>query len=263
MTASAVHEGVVALVTGGSDGIGKSIAAQLLDEGASVAICARNPDRLAAAADDIAPGGSDRLLAMPADCTVPADMQRLHDATVERFGTVTALVNNAGTSTRGTFLDLTDEMWQADFDLKVFAAVRLSRLVAGALVAEGRPGRIVNMMGVSGKHPGVGSAPTTVSRAAGLALTKVLSKDLAQHGILVNAVCIGTAESGQHDRRWHAAGGDRDEYYAQLAKTRSIPLGRVAKPEEAAGLVSFLLSPAGSYITGAAINFDGGWSHAW
>ncbi|WP_037062790.1 SDR family NAD(P)-dependent oxidoreductase [Pseudonocardia acaciae] len=261
MTQSRDQEGTVALITGGSDGIGKGIALRLHEEGARVAFCGRDRDRLDAAVASIAPDGSDRLLAVQADCRSKADLERLHQATVDAFGPVNALVNNAGTSVRGAFLELDDDVWMADFELKIFSVVRLTRMVAGGLVARGEPGRIVNVMTINGKHPGAGSAPTTVSRGADMAITKILSKELAPHNILVNAVCVGTIESGQHDRVWQAEGGDRDAFYQRLAKTREIPLGRAGTPAEVAELVNFLISERGSYITGASINIDGGSSY--
>jgi 3-oxoacyl-[acyl-carrier protein] reductase len=259
MGSNGQQQGVVALVTGGSEGIGRSVAARLHAEGAAVAICGRDQGRLDAAVAAVAPG-SDRLLAVRADCRDPDDLRRLHEATVSAFGPVTALVNNVGTSRRGPFLELTDDDWAEDVELKLYSAIRLTRAVVGRLVELGRPGRVVNVLSIGGKHPGAGTAPTTVTRAAGLALTKVLSKEFGPHGILVNAVCIGLVESGQHDRRWRARGGDRDEFYRDLVASRGVPLGRAGLPEEAANLINFLVSAEGSYVTGTAINLDGGTS---
>lgn len=257
------HTATTALVTGGSAGIGKAIAAELHAGGARVVICGRDEERLRSAVADIDPDGTGRVLGIQADCTVAGDLHRLHAGAVEAFGPVTALVNNAGTSLRGPFLELTDEQWQADLDLKLLAAVRLSRLVAAGMVRRGAGGRIVNMVAITGKHPRAESAPTSVTRAAGIALTKVLSKEFASHRILVNAICLGIFESLQWDRRWRESvpPQPREDFYRDLAEQRGIALGRVGRPEEVAGLVSFLVSERGSYITGAAINLDGGTSH--
>lgn len=260
MRANGGQRGVVALVTGGSDGIGKAIAARLHAEGARVAICGRSQARLDSAAAEISSHGRDRLLTVQADCSRQDDLQKLHDATCTAFGPINALVNNVGTSMRASFLELTDDQWSADFCLKVFSAIRLTRLVVPTLTASGKPGRIINIVSVGGKHPSGGSAPTTITRAAGLALTKLLSKELAIHQILVNAICVGTIQSGQHDRQWATSGEQRAVFYRHLARNRGIPLGRVGLPEEIANLANFLISREASYITGAAINVDGGWS---
>jgi NAD(P)-dependent dehydrogenase (short-subunit alcohol dehydrogenase family) len=211
----------------------------------------------------VSDGDGERFLAVQADCTRAEDLARLHEETVAAFGPVTTLVNNVGTSLKGPFLRVSEEQWRQDIDLKLFSAIRLTKIVAGRLVELKRPGSVINVLSIGGKSPGAESAPTSVTRAAGLALTKVLSKELAPHGILVNAICIGAIESGQHDRRWERAGGDRDDFYRQMATDRKIPLGRVGKPDEVSGLISFLVSDEGRYITGTAINVDGGTSSAW
>lgn len=249
---------VTALVTGASAGIGKAIAARLYREGARVAICARTEGPLAKAVEEIDADASGRVVGIPTDCRDAAQLTRLYEGMVDAFGPVNVLINNVGTSSTGSFLELTDEDWQSDFDLKLFSAVRLSRLVAGDLVRRGRPGRIVNILAIAGKQPPAGSAPTAVTRAAGLALTKVLSKEFAPHQIPVNAVCIGLVKAEQHDARWRAAGGpeSREQFYAELG--RGVPLGRVGEPEEVAGLVRLLVSDEGGFITGTAVNVDGG-----
>lgn len=252
------HNGSVAMVTGGSDGVGRAIAARLHQEGACVAICGRRPDQLERAVDQMAPVGSDRLLATPADCSVAQDLERFHRETVGRFGAVDILVNNVGTSLIGAFTDLTDAEWQYDLDLKLMSAVRLSRMVVAPLVESGTGGRIVNVLSIGGKNPGAGGAPSAVTRAAGLALTKVLSRELASHAITVNALCIGTVESGQHERRRQMGRESLEDYYRRLVRERRIPAGRVGRPEEVAGLVAFLTSIEGAYISGTAINVDGG-----
>jgi NAD(P)-dependent dehydrogenase (short-subunit alcohol dehydrogenase family) len=250
-------EGKVAVVSGGSEGIGKASARALAREGARVTICARRADVLAAARDELAEETGGELLAVPADVRSAADVERVIAATVERFGRLDVVVNNAGTSAAGSFAAVTDEAWQDDLDLKLFAAIRLTRLALPYLRAAGG-GSVVNLLNIAAKQPGAASLPTSVSRAAGMALTKALSKELAPDNIRVNAVLIGLVKSGQHDKRWREAGGDRDAYYADMARKRGVPLGRVAEAEEAADLIAFLASPRAAFITGTAINFDGG-----
>jgi len=252
--------GKVAIITGGSDGIGKATAALLAAEGASVAICARTAETLEAAAAEIRASTGGNVLAVPADVTVAADIERLVQATVAAFGPPTLLANNAGTSAAGNFMSVSDEKWTEDIDLKLMASVRLSRLVVPHMRGAGG-GSIVNVTAVAGKHPGANSMPTSVSRAAGIALTKGMSKDLAGDQIRVNTVCIGLIKSGQISRFAAArGGGNLDEGYAAMAA--NVPLGRVGEAEEAARVIAFLLSPAASYITGVSVNIDGGTSSA-
>lgn len=256
-------EGKLALVTGGTDGIGLAAAQGLAAHGAHVAIAARGMEGLEHAVRRIEETSAERCRVVPvaADVSRAQDIERLHATVRDELGPVDILVNNAGTSSRGDFTSLADDDWEHDIDLKLMAGVRLARLTIPEMRQRGG-GRIVNVTAIGGKHPAAHSAPTTVSRAAGIALTKVLSKEFAKDNVLVNAVCIGVIESGQHDRRWReeAPSMTREAFYERLATERGIPLGRVGRPEEAANLIVFLASEAASYLTGAAINLDGGLS---
>jgi NAD(P)-dependent dehydrogenase (short-subunit alcohol dehydrogenase family) len=167
-------------------------------------------------------------------------------------------VNNAGRSAAGRVEDLDDAAWESDLELKLFAAARLTRLTIPHLRQTG--GAIVNVLALAAKAPGAGSAPSSVSRAAGMALTKALSKELGADGIRVNAVLVGLAESGQWDRMASVRGVDVADLYVTLARDAGIPLGRVGRGAEFADLVSFLLSSRASYLSGTAVNFDGGLS---
>jgi NAD(P)-dependent dehydrogenase (short-subunit alcohol dehydrogenase family) len=255
--------GKVALVTGGSDGIGRATARALGREGASVAIVARRPDVLRDAAAQIAAETGVEVAAIAADVATAEGVARAVGETIERFRRLDVLVNNAGTSRAMKFEEASDEIWQADLDLKLFGAVRATRLALPHLRAAGG-GSIVNLLSISAKQPAAASVPTSVTRAAGMALTKALSKELAPDQIRVNAVLIGLVKAGQHQKKWEAAGrpGTLDAFYAQLAEQRGVPLGRVAEAEECGDLIAFLCSPRAAYITGAAINFDGGASGA-
>jgi NAD(P)-dependent dehydrogenase (short-subunit alcohol dehydrogenase family) len=189
------------------------------------------------------------------------DIERCLEAVRSRFGPISLLVNNAGTSAAGSFETVTDAAWQADLDLKLMAAVRTIRLVLPDMRAAGG-GRIVNITNIGAKQPGAKSVPTSVSRAAGIALTKALSKELAADNICVNTVCIGLIKSAQIERRVRtlASDGDVEQGYARLGS--SVPLGRVGEASEVAALIAFLMSSRGGYITGTAINVDGGTSGA-
>ncbi|MBI4233616.1 MAG: SDR family oxidoreductase [Chloroflexi bacterium] len=255
--------GKVALITGGSEGIGKATGLRMAQEGGRVAICARRTDVLDQAAEEIRRATEGEVLPVVADVANAEDIKRMVRSVAEHWGRIDILVNNAGTSAASLFEEVSEEGWQADFELKVFAAIRCTREVLPYMKAQ-RWGRIVNVTNLGGKAPGSRSLPTSVSRAAGIALTKALSKDYAEHNILVNTVCIGLIKSGQHERRYQRSHAQQptlglEEYYAQMAKGR-VPLGRVGEALEAADVITFLCSERASYVTGVAVNIDGGTS---
>jgi 3-oxoacyl-[acyl-carrier protein] reductase len=247
-------KGKVAVVTGGSDGIGRATALKLAQEGAHVAICARRKEPLDQVAREIGKSGV-QVLALEADMSKAADVERFMKAVIERFGRIDILVNNAGTSQRGDFLEIDDATWSADLELKVFGAIRCTRLAIPHMKKQGG-GRVINITISSAKQPGPGSMPTSVSRAAGLAITKALSKEYAADNILVNTICIGKIKSGQHERRYRKEGRSAEQYYSEVAK--DIPMRRVGEAEEVANVITFLASDAASYVTGSSINLDGG-----
>jgi NAD(P)-dependent dehydrogenase (short-subunit alcohol dehydrogenase family) len=249
-------KGKVVIITGGTQGIGKAAAVAMAREGASVVIAARGRELLDAVAAEIRKGGGS-IAAVQADVGVKADCERLVAETLKAFGRIDILVNNAGTSATGEFASVTDEAWQADFDLKLFAAIRLARLAIPEMKKQ-KGGRIINITNIGAKQPRAKSMPTTVTRAAGLAFTKALSKEFAPDNILVNTVCIGSIRAGQHESKAKRLGITVDQHYAGLAK--DIPLGRVGEAEEVANVIAFLASNAASYVTGTSINLDGGTS---
>jgi NAD(P)-dependent dehydrogenase (short-subunit alcohol dehydrogenase family) len=249
-------EGKVVLVTGGSDGLGAALCRRLGTEGARVAFCARDPERLEAAAGRLRDAGAE-VLAVRADVSQAAEVEEFVDAAHSRWGRVDALVNNAGTSHAEPFESITDEDLERDLQLKLFAAVRACRLVMPHLRAAGG-GAIVNVLNVGAKAPRPASIPTVLSRGAGLSLTKVLSKEFGGEGVRVNAVMVGLIESGQWVRQAAARQVPVTDLYDQMGRESGIPLGRVGKAEEFADLVAFLVSPRASYVSGTAVNIDGG-----
>ncbi len=247
-------QGKVAVVTGATEGIGRATALRLAQEGAKVAICARGQEKLDKTAAELKKTGAE-VLAVSADMSKTADIERFMKAVIDRFGRIDILVNNAGTSARGKFLEIEDKTWSSDIELKVFGAIRCTRLAVPHMKKNGG-GSIVNITISSAKQPGAESYPTSVSRAAGLALTKALSKEFAPDNIRVNTVCIGKIKSGQHERRFTKDDPRGDAYYAKVSG--DIPLGRVGEAGEVASVITFLVSGAASYVTGTSVNLDGG-----
>ncbi len=250
-------DGRNALITGGSLGIGQAIAKRFVEAGGSVAIIARRQDALDAAADDIRKCGDGTVVAVSADVSAADGCAAAYAAAEEALGQIDVLVNNAGSSARAPFVDVSDEDWQADIDLKLFAAIRLTRMAFPGMRAR-KWGRVINILNTGAKAPPAEGAPTAVTRAAGMALTKVLAGEGAPDNVLVNSLHVGRIESDQWVKR-HAAenkGRSLEDYYAEMA--RPLPMGRVGTAEEFANAALFLASGAGSYITGTAINVDGG-----
>jgi 3-oxoacyl-[acyl-carrier protein] reductase len=246
-----------ALITGGSLGIGFAIAETFLKAGANVAITARRPDVLEASKASLAKIGKGKVVAISGDVRKADECARIFSKVQADLGSVDVLVNNAGTSQRGAFESISDELWQDDLDLKLFAAIRLARLALPGM-KERRWGRIINILNTGAKAPPAEGAPTAVTRAAGMALTKVLAGEGAKHNVLVNGLLVGRIESDQWVRRHASEGSNKsiDEYYSDMG--RSLPMGRLGTAQEFANAALFLASDAGSYITGTAINVDGG-----
>ncbi|WP_207536776.1 SDR family oxidoreductase [Sabulicella rubraurantiaca] len=251
-------KGRSALITGGSKGLGLAMALAFARAGGHVALVARDQGGLDKAKAEIeAAVPSARVAAIAADIRTPQGCRDAHGKAEAALGRVDILVNNAGTSQRGPFLDVGDELWQDDLDLKLMAAIRLCRLALPGM-REQRWGRIINVLNIGAKAPLATSTPTSVSRAAGMALTKALANEFAPDNVLVNALLVGIIESDQWVRR-HAADKRNLSWEDWKAEQgRSVPLGRIGKAEEFASMALLLASDAGGYVTGTAINVDGG-----
>jgi len=251
-----------ALITGGSLGLGRAMAEAFHAAGARVAILARREGPLEEAVQAIAsaeaPPGAD-IRGYRCDVKDPAHIEAAHARVVADLGDVDVLINNAGHAAARPFEEISDAEWQADLDLKLFAAIRLTRAVWPRM-KERRWGRVINVLNVYAKTPDAGTAPTSVSRAAGMALTKVLAGEGAPHNVLVNAMLIGFIKSEQIRRRFDESDGSLgfDEFVARAGAR--LPMGRMGEGEEAASLALFLASDAASYVSGCAINMDGGLS---
>lgn len=249
-------DGRGALITGGSKGLGRAMAKRMGEAGAKVAIAARDQASLDEAKAEVEAAGG-RCFPFVADVTDPERCKSLYADAVSALGQVDILVNNAGHSTRGPFESITDEVWREDLELKLFAQIRLSRLAFPDMKGR-RWGRIINVLNTGAKAPGPEMAPTAVTRAAGMALSKVMAGEGAPHNVLVNSLCTGLIDSDQHRRRWEREGrkGTYEEFLAELGK--NLPMGRYGTSQEFADMALFLASDLAGYITGTAINVDGG-----
>ncbi len=250
-------DGRNALISGGSLGIGRGIAKRFVEAGANVAIIARRQEVLDEARADIEKSGTGKVATIAADVSTADGCATAFAEAEKALGQIDVLVNNAGSSARGAFPDITDDEWQADIDLKLFGAIRLARL-AFPKMKDRKWGRIINILNTGAKAPPAEGAPTAVTRAAGLALTKVMAGEGAPHNVLVNSLHVGRIESDQWVKR-HAGedkGRSMDDFYDEMGQ--GIPMGRVGTAQEFANVACFLASDAGSYVTGTAINVDGG-----
>lgn len=250
-------DGKVAVVTGGSKGIGFYTAKTLLLEGCHVVICARGEKQLQIAASLLQEETGKAVSIVRADITKKEDCEAVIAEAIKRYGQLDIVINNASTSCATNFEMVTDELWQDDLNLKLFGTIRIARAALSHL-KERTESAIVNVVSSMAKTPPANSLPTTVSRGAGLAMTNAMSKDLAQYNIRVNAVCIGLVRSEQIEQSWqkHYPKHSWEQYSAMQGE--NIPLGRIGEAQEAANVIAFLASPAASYVTGTAVNVDGG-----
>jgi 3-oxoacyl-[acyl-carrier protein] reductase len=249
-----------AIVTGGSKGIGKAIAGELVAEGAAVTICSRHPGELDATAAELMKQAGDAasVLAMPCDVTDPAQVTAFVEAAVTAMGGLDILVNNAGAARPGQFGTLTDDEWRTDIDTKLFSQIRCTRAALPHL-RRSQAARVININAVYGRYPDPVFLASSVNRASCLSLAKALSAELGREQILVNSVNIGfvTTPQWENIHRRRAPDTPAEQFFGQLAADE-VPLGRFGRPDEVAGLVAFLAGDRATYITGASIDVAGG-----
>ncbi len=253
-------ENRVALVCGASRGLGRAVADELAAEGASVAICARDAERLAAAAGEIEEATGAVALAVPADLAAAGEPARVVEACLERFGRLDILVANTGGPPAGTHDTLSPEDWEQATALLLVSTVELARSALPAMKAQGW-GRILAVTSVAAKQPVANLMLSNSLRAAVTGFASTLAREVAKDGITVNTILPGytSTERVTELNRANAAreGVEPEEIQARLEA--DIPLGRLAEPREFAALAAFLVSERAGYITGGAFAVDGGW----
>jgi NAD(P)-dependent dehydrogenase (short-subunit alcohol dehydrogenase family) len=248
----------VVVLSGGSLGIGYACAHLFGQEGARLAIAARDPRRLEEAAKRIHEETGADALPIPADMSNTEDVKRFVAASLEHYGRIDALVNVAGSAPGGLLENLTDEQWFEALNLKFMGYVRTIREVAPIMIRQGG-GRILNLIGNDGNKPAYWEVVPSAANAAGHRLTQALAEQYARHNILINAVNPGPVATQRWDGLEKAMARDKNisQQQAHQLALKSLPLGRICTPEEVARLVVFLCSEANTYVTGALVPIDG------
>ncbi|MDD5169892.1 MAG: SDR family oxidoreductase [Syntrophales bacterium] len=252
--------GKVALVAGGSMGLGRAVALELAREGAEVAICALNDPFLSEAEAFIRKETGGKVVAIPADLSNPDEARNFVRSAIAHFGTVDILVNNAGGPPSVTFLEIDDDLWTSGFRLNLLSTIVMTR-EAVPVMKEKRWGRIINMTSISVKQPIDGLILSNTVRSGVIGLAKSLSNELAAYGVTVNSVCPGYTLTDRVRNLAKTVAEKEKRTPEDVIKQweSSIPMGRLGTPEEFAALVAFLASERAGYITGAAVQIDGGW----
>lgn len=250
--------GKIALIAASSQGLGRAIAEGLLKEGANVVISGRDESKLKQVVTEIDPEGSGKATFVRADVTNQDDIKQMVQTAIDSFGRLDILVNNAGGPPAGSFETLTDEDWQASFELNLLSYIRLIREALPALKTNG--GKIINIASSSIKEPIPGLILSNTFRTAIVGLSKTLAQELAPYNILINTVAPGriATDRVRHLDQVNAEklGITREEVEAKMKE--SIPLKRYGTPQEFANFVVFLASEANTYVTGSSFLVDGG-----
>jgi 3-oxoacyl-[acyl-carrier protein] reductase len=251
-------KGKTALVVASSQGLGKAIAEELLIEGAKVMLVGREKNKLQRVKEEFSSYGEENVEYVEADITKPDQIKNMVQKTIDVFGGIHILVNNAGGPPAGSFEDMTDEMWQKAFELNLLSYIRIIREALPYLKQQG--GKIINIASSSIKEPIPGLILSNTFRTGIVGLSKTLALEFAPYGILINTVAPGriSTDRVRHLDQVNAdkKGVSREEIEEAVKAT--IPLGRYGEPQEFAKFVTFLASEANSYVTGSAFLIDGG-----
>jgi NAD(P)-dependent dehydrogenase (short-subunit alcohol dehydrogenase family) len=252
-------KGRVAIVTGGSRGIGRACATSLAEEGAAIVLVSRDPERLEASRDALAKASGAKVVAVPTELRSDDAVRKMVERTMSEFGRIDVLVNAAATVTPTAFQDLMEERWMDLFEQKLNGYARCLRHVIPHMRAR-KEGCIVNLSGLAARQPHATTIPVGLNNASVLNLTKALANDLAKHNIRVNAVIPHIIDTDRQDetmREWAAITG-QTEAEVRAERVAKIPIGRMGKPEEVGDVVAFLASNRCGFVTGAAWHVDGG-----
>ncbi|MFV2022771.1 3-oxoacyl-ACP reductase FabG [Micromonospora sp. LOL_023] len=253
------ENGRVALITGATSGIGLAIATNLASQGYRVFICARDADAVAQTVKQLSADGAE---AGGSACDVrdAAEVKRLIQAVLDRYGRIDVLVNNAGRSGGGKTAEIADELWYDVINTNLNGVFLVTREVLNSGMLSRGQGRIINIASTGGKQGVVLGAPYSASKHGVVGFTKALGLELAKTGVTVNAVCPGYVETrmAKRVRQGYAAAWNTSEEHILTRFQAKIPLGRYAVPEEVAGMVSYLVSDIAAPVTAQAINVCGG-----
>ncbi len=252
-------KGKNAIVCASSQGLGKSAALDLAKEGVNLAICSRNKDKVELVKREIEEISEVKVVAIEADLSNKKDIDALFEAAKKELNEIDILINNNGGPPPSTFEELTDEDWQRTFNATMLSAIRLSKLVLPNM-KKNKWGRIINISSVSVKTPVKGLFLSNSIRMGVLGWSKALSDEVAPYGITVNTVCPGTTRTERIEQIINAqsesSGKDKSELEEVMAN--SIPMLRIGEASDLSGLITFLASEKASYMTGLAVQVDGG-----
>lgn len=250
----------VALIAASSRGLGRAVAEELANEGASLIVCARDAEALDQTRDAIARSSGAQILAVAADVSLAGDVKRVFDAGIERFGQIDILVTNAGGPPAGTFEQLTPEQWDQAVRLTLFSAIELARHVLPGMKARGW-GRILNITSIAVKQPVENLMLSNSLRAGVSGFARTLANEVAAAGVTVNNIMPGYTRTERVEELAVMMGEKQGitpaEFRARWEK--EIPMKRLGEPREFAALAAFMVSERASYITGTSIQVDGGW----
>ncbi len=253
-------KGKVAFIAGASKGLGRAVAEELAAEGASLIICARNPETLKTVGEKIAETSRVEVLPAAADVSIAEEVARAVQAGIEKFGRIDILVTNAGGPPAGQFENLSREMWETATRLTLNSVLELTRAVLPGM-KERKWGRILNITSIAVKQPVDNLMLSNSLRAAVTGFARTLANETATHGITVNNILPGYTRTERIEELANAA-AERENISASEAAAKweaEIPMKRLGEPREFAALAAFLVSERASYITGTSIPVDGGW----